>query len=593
MPLFLLLLLSSADAVYLQHTAAVELFGPDSGYTETTREVMIPLTARGVRRYGTISTTYRNTWETVEIDARIAHWRPGRGDSEAEIHEEPHSSLLPGGMLESSLREVYISFPGIEIGDTIKVEITRRIRRLPLGDFYSFTYYSSSRDSIHQGSFSVAADPGIELHTATSGGGFLFRDYTGADGLRHLAWESGPRVPIPLLPFSPDPVFQSPRVTVASHLPDQVSSGLYRSLVEECLHGVPGPGDSLMEAAGNEPSELRSWVAAGIEYLSGEWGSDPGYTPRSPIETLNDRAGVCRDRAVLLIWLLRGAGLEPFAVLSSYSAPVGPYPGSRSFDHMLVAIEESDGDTLFLDPTNLLSPDGYTYTLRGREYLPLTPEGAPLARFPDPSGGDTLEIEIEGGFVPGSAVIRGRISVEFSGAAEELFRSMLSSVDVSGREELLRRLFRALPGSTISLSGDPASPGEDMGVCGTAEWEYGMLRTGDSTVIILPGLSGIDLVGSRATAYLLPPFRERVFVETPYAARMRISLVDLPSGTPSLPDPVQMDNYSLRVELEGDTLVLCECMSLLPSHPDQPQTLALREGALACISSSHRTVTFR
>ncbi len=593
MPLILLLLLSSADAVYLQHSAAVELHGPDSGYTETTLEVIIPLTARGVWRYGTMSSTYRNSWETVEIDASIAHWRPGRGEAEAEIREEPHSSLLPGGMLESSLREVYISFPGIETGDTIKVEITRRIRRLPLGDFYSFTYYSASRDSIHHGSFTVAADPGTSLHTGTSGDDFLFRDYVGADGLRHMAWESGPREPIPLLPFSPDPVFQSPRVTVANHLPGQVSSGLYRSLVEECLEGVPGPGDSLMEDAGNEPSALCSWVGAGIEYLSGEWGSDPGYTPRSPMETLEDRAGVCRDRAVLLIWLLRGAGRDPFAVLTSYSAPVGPYPGSRSFDHMLVALENSYGDTLFLDPTNLLSPDGYTYTLRGREYLPLTPEGADLARFPDPDGGDTLEIEIEGSFEPGSATIRGRISVCFSGAAEELFRSMLSSVDRSGREELLRRLFRALPGSMLSLSGDPASPGEELGIYGTAEWEYGMLSTGDSTVVILPGLSSIDLVGSRAAAYLLPAFRQQLFVETPYAARLRISLVDMPSGTPYLPDPVQMDNYSLRVGLEGDTLVLCECMSLLPSHPDQLQTLALRAAALASISSSHRAVTFR
>ncbi|MEN8209303.1 MAG: DUF3857 domain-containing protein, partial [Candidatus Fermentibacteria bacterium] len=377
MYLLLLILTSIPDAVYMEHSVTLDCSSPESGYIETTREVIVPLTSAGVERYSKIAASFRNTWESLDINASISHWRSGRGEDSAILHENPHSSLLQSGRLESSLRQVIIEFPGIEIGDTLEVEIIRRISHLPMGDYYSYTFYASSRDSIHNGIFKVLWPPEREIHIQSEGV-FEFQDYTLENGTECMIWKSAPQFPVPYLPFSPDPASISYFVTVSSHSPDDVSRGLYSILDRNCMVDSSALADSIIEIAGNRPENLCAWVSDEIDYLSGNWGSDPGYSPRNPAETLHDMAGVCRDKAVLLLWLLRRAGYIPAAVLTSLSGDIGSYPGSRSFDHMLVSIKDSSGRTLFLDPTNSFASEGYTYTLRGMGYLPLTPSGSSI-----------------------------------------------------------------------------------------------------------------------------------------------------------------------------------------------------------------------
>ena len=592
MHLLLFLLLSTPDAVFLEHTIVLDCSFPDSGYTETTHETIIPLNAMGVERYREISASYRNTWESLEISASISHWRSGRSDDYAIVRETPHTSLLSGGRLESSLREVFIEFPGIEIGDTLEVEIRRDIRYLPMGDFYSYTFFAASRDSIDQSLFKVFWPYSRELHILSEGN-FETRRYSFDEETECLVWESGSRNPIPALPFSGNPVFASPFVTVASSTAEEVSRGLYPVLDKDCMIDYPPVADSIIAAAGNTPEDLCGWVSQEIEYLSGNWGKDPGYSPRSPIETIEEKSGVCRDRAVLLLWLLRRAGYAPSAILTSLSGIPVTYPGSRSFDHMLVTLETSDGRTLFLDPTNRYSPQGYTYTLRGRGFLPLTPSGSAMRFFPDTCLSDTLSILVEGSLNTDSSLIEGSILVRFSGSAEELFRSILANVDPPGSERLLERLFGVLPGANLFIEGDPSSIDTPVLIKGIGRWECAVVNTRNGVSMIIPGLETLDVVSSRAAALILPRFRNNVYIETPYTGHLKMVIGNLPAGVPELPEPFESMNYSTAFTIENRTLIFDEYLSLEPAEPDSDQIQRIRQGLLAGLSASFRTVVFR
>lgn len=592
MTLFLLLIISAPDAVYLEHHVTIDCSSPDSGYIEITNEVVIPLNARGVRRYSEISASYRNTWESLEVTASISHWRSGRRDESAIIREDPHSSLLSGGRLESSLREVSIAFPGIEIGDTLKVEIIRNIEHLPMADFYSYTFHAASRDSIHHGTFKVLWPSSREIYIMSEGD-FEEQAYSLDDRTECMVWESGPCDPVPNLPFSRDAAALSPFVNVASHLPEEVSSGLFPVLDGNCMVDYSVLADSIIAAAGNRPEDLCGWVSEQIEYLSGDWGEDPGYSPRNPVETLEERSGVCRDRTVLLLWLLRRAGYNPSAILTSSSGVLRAYPGSRSFDHMLVALEDSCGETVFLDPTNYFSPQGYTYTLRGAGYLPLTPSGSSLRYFPDDCSGDTLSILIEGSVNEDSSIISGNISVRFSGAAEELFRSMLAGVDTSNRILLIERLLGLLPGSELTLEGNPSTTSTPINIDGSGRWDCGIVNTGEAVCLIIPGLSTLDVVSSRSAAYILPHFRKDICIETPYTGHLRMIIGNLPAGIPELPQPYRSENCSIVFSVDNGILIMDEYLSLQPAEPDIIQLAKIRQGLLADLSASFRTVMFK
>lgn len=590
--LLLLLIISAPDAVFLEHKATLDCSSPDSGYTETTSEVIIPLNARGVWRYSKITASCRDPWETLEITASISHWRSGRGEDSAEVLESPHSSLITDNRLESSLREFSVSFPGIEIGDTLRIEIIRNIRYLPMADFYSYTFYTASRDSIRRGTFRVFWPSSRELHIQSEGE-FETLSYPQNDSVDCRVWTSGPSDPVPNIPFSRDPVSLSPFVNVSSSLPEEVSRGLYQVLDENSMVEYSPGAESVILGTGSRPEAISGWISREIEYLSGNWGTDPGYSPRSPLETLEDRSGVCRDRAVLLLWLLRGAGYDPFAVLTASSGNLEPFPGSRSFDHMLVALEDATGNTLFLDPTNSFLDQGFTYTLRGRSYLPLTPSGSSIGYFPDDSSDDSLSIVIEGVFNADSSMILGSISADFSGAAEELFRSMLSSVAPSRRDLLLERLFGLLPGAELTVEGDLSAGNVPLRIYGNGKWECGTVNSGEIICIIIPGFESLDVVSSRAAAYILPCFREDINIETPYTGHVMVSIGNLPDGIPVLPEPYESKNLTINIGIDDSTLIMDEYIILKPVEPNSTQLRDIRLALLAGISSSFRTVLFR
>ncbi|MBD3279017.1 MAG: DUF3857 domain-containing protein [Candidatus Aegiribacteria sp.] len=588
MQLLLLLLLLSPDAVYLEHRVLLDCSSPDSGYTEITSETVVPLSARGVQRYSQIVSSFRNTWESLRIEASVSHWRPGRGEDPAEIHEEPHSVLLQQGRLESSLREVTIFFPGLEIGDTLHIRIERNIQRLPLDDLYSHTFYAASRDSIARGVFKVLWPREKQLLVSSDGD---FETYTvpGEDGNSTLfVWESPPFSPLPRLPFSRDRASMSPHVNVAGHSAPEVSRKLYEVMIEQCLTEDPALADSVIRLVGDDPLNLCRWVSHEIEYLSGDWGSDPGYSPRSPQLTVNERAGVCRDRAVLLLWLLSRVGYSPRAVLTSISGHLPEYPGSRSFDHMLVEVEDEEG-TLYLDPSGSCSRS-VSSVLRGRPYLPLSSPGSSLDTFPDTRSFDSLLIDIEGVYLADSSIIRGNLNVDFSGSVLQLYGSMLSSVGSSNLKDLLTRLFGCLQGSDLAVVGDLEDPEAGLRVEGTGAWMCTVLSSGEAYYVLLPGLETMDVPGGRAAALILPGFRDLVTIETPCTAFLNMRIAGFGPESVSLPEPVETDNFSCSSSLRGDTLIFRQILNLQPHLPEPSELEMLRNSLTLMLSAQHRTV---
>jgi hypothetical protein len=581
------------DAVFLEHSAEVTAL-PDSGYIELTREVIVPLTGRGVERYSTMSITHRDGWETVEvIEARTGHWRAGRGSCSADIREIPHHSLVSDGRLEATLRETLVSFRGVERGDTLVLEVARRIDFLPVADFYCYSFYSGGRDSVDSASFTVTWPDGRPLYTSESPGFTSGCRETSEDGAVVLRWTCGPEPASPDHFLAPGPGETAPCVTVAGSTPEEVSRGFMEELDVMPSGDADSVADSVLSSAGMDPEALRRWVSSHIEYIGSDWGEYPGFTPRSPLETLAYRSGVCRDNALLLAWLLRKAGWRADLVLTSTSGIAGDLAGSRSFDHMLVRVGERP-DYRFLDPTSEPSGSGLAGSYRGLRYLALTDPGSGMEVFPDPVSGDTLLVQVTGSLDLPTGCIQGHVELRLTGAAADLYASMLTRTLPDRRQELLDVLTGARPGSGRWAVPDPSAVTGPLVMTGDCTWEVTVLEVPGGTAACLPGLQETSLTGTRTAALLLPEEPTGgIRLATPVHEVLDMTLYGFP-GHPDTPAPDSAGCWRRTVSCtSGDTLLVHEECTMEPALPDSARIVSIIEGLAARCREPGRAVLFR
>lgn len=549
-----LLVSSGPDAVFLDHRASVDLISsPELFAVEVSDEVVIPLNASGVARFSALSVPYDGSTETVRIlTAEIHPVRPGRPEADARVTERPRPGLAVSGRLESNFRELVVEFAGVETGDTLFITTRREIARLPLVDAYSYSFFSQSADSIASSSFSVGWPADAPLRISGPPPSVDFED----DGVRFLEWPGGPMPALPPLPLGVPVEMEARHVTIASYTPGELGILLCPVLDPGDPDGAEAVALSIViDSVGRDPDSLRAWVARSISFLGAGIGTDPGFTPRTPLQTLQDRCGVCRDKSVLLTALLRESGSRAWLGLTRVSHPLDEFCGIRDFDHMVVLLDRG-GSIDVLDPSTTGHSTPAGYALRGLPVLPVAPWCEGYVTVPS-RGCDTLSIRMSLGFSSGLDSLSGAFEAGFTGAVDELWRDMLSRVEVEAWPGMLEALFGASPSSTLRVVGDPLDPLSTISVEGTITLPSGAIVDGGISAMILPGLADVDKAGSRIAALLLagPGSSGRAEgTDTPMMEILDGSL-GIPEGfVPSLPNPAAATGYEASVRIEGDSL---------------------------------------
>jgi len=97
---------------------------------------------------------------------------------------------------------------------------------------------------------------------------------------------------------------------------------------------------------------LLAFVRRQVRYVAVEVGIG-GYRPGTPQDVLTRRWGDCKDKAFLLVDLLRGAGIEayPVLILSAERDRVDrEFPAPQQFNHVIAAVPADDLGTAPEDP---------------------------------------------------------------------------------------------------------------------------------------------------------------------------------------------------------------------------------------------------
>ena len=423
------------------------------------------LTEKGKRNNRTISLSFMLPYSTVQV-VKVEVLKPdGEAipvDIAANSKEQIDDSQMAENISDPNSRLLRVSIPKVEIGDVVH-SITRETIERPIipGQFAEESVFEDEGFLRHV-SYEVHAPtdrpllrielrdeiPGTVQHSTQPGGG----------GSVIHRWEvrNVPRMfPEPSMP-PPEMVLQ--RLLVSTTPDWQSVSKWYWELSQSHLAATtPELTKTAQELAAGTTNDLEKikavfyYVSKNIRYMGLTPEKDrPGFEPHDVKITFDKKYGVCRDKAALLVAMLRAAGLQAYPVLISVGVKRDAQVPDPDFNHAIVSVELKKGEYVLMDPTDEHARDLLPEWDCDQSYLVCRPEGENLNTSPVPPPEEHLMVIKTTGVLGASGALEAKSELSFHGVNDDAYRNAFSHMKPDDKQRFFERnLKQSLPGARL------------------------------------------------------------------------------------------------------------------------------------------------
>ncbi|MCI0458320.1 MAG: tetratricopeptide repeat protein [Gemmataceae bacterium] len=302
-------------AACILYYGATHLLEADGSVESITHEVTRLNGRKGVERYG----EYRGISFDPGYQKLTLHTaRVIKADGQVVAVQPKHLQLRDQGtdyQVYDTDKQLVISFPNLQVGDTIEVKWTVRGKHPEFaGHFFNRYSFDDDRYPIALEELRIRHPRGKPFTHATVNGKLTPAVRSGGKNTRYT-WRIVNRPPLPQdgdLPSRETLRLQVMSSTFASWA--EVGRWKHR-LRASCWECTPAIKKTVLEvtAGCKTPQEkaraLATWVRRNIRYVSFA-SAGHSYTPHQPEQVLGNRFGDCKDQAQLLAVMLREAGLD-------------------------------------------------------------------------------------------------------------------------------------------------------------------------------------------------------------------------------------------------------------------------------------------
>jgi transglutaminase-like putative cysteine protease len=196
---------------------------------------------------------------------------------------------------------------------------------------------------------------------------------------------------------------------------------------------------------------LNTWVAHNIRYRGMSVGREEGYTMHAGTMTFDHRAGVCKDKAGMLVTMLRAAGFVAYPAMTMAGSRVERIAADQ-FNHAVVAWQQPDGSYRMVDPTWApFSRDLWSRAESVQHYLVGSPEGEDLAVTPA-EGPERNGLELRGtARLAADGTLAGSVRITAIGALEDRLRRTFGRASrLDTRRQVEEIAVRLAPAAEVS-----------------------------------------------------------------------------------------------------------------------------------------------
>lgn len=539
------------------------------------------LTEKGKRASRGLSLFFMLPYFTVQV-VQLEVIKPGGEhvavDIAANSKEMIDDSQMGANIYDPNMKILKVNIPQLDIGDIVhSVVRTTTERSIIPGEFSDGVLFEDTgliRHSTYE-VYEPAEKPLKHIVVRDEVSGTLKHSVEKLDGnvSRHR-WEVAN---VPRIFDEPDmpPASEVLQRVLVSTLPDwpavskwyynvcrphlDVTTPAMKQTVADLTAGVQGDLD--------RAKAIFYYVAQKIRYMGITPEKDrPGFEPHDVKLTFDNKYGVCRDKAALLVALLEGAGFKTYPVLINVGTKLDQDVPSPDFNHAIVAVELKKGEYTLMDPTAENTKELLPSYECDQSYLVCRPEGELLQLSPIvPAEKNLLRVQTTA-TLDAAGAMEAKASIAFDGINDNAYRQAFARMKPDDKRRFFERMLkRSMPGARLASLKISPEDAMDVSVPLQAELEFavtGMTAAGNGKAVVrLPWISkGMGVANSLLQGAGLEKrkYPLRTGLACGVDEQISIKLGDGYTGQISMPSysPIgdQSLTYRRRVRLAASTL---------------------------------------
>lgn len=447
-----------ADAVTVDEIEKVK-YNSDGTYEQTDECWTKILTERGRREESSMSLDYSKRYGEAKILFVKAIGTDGverEIDVSKTTKESTDNSSMASNIYDPLDRTITCTIPGLKIGETLHVKTMRKATKPRCENKWADLSVMEWSHPIVKSTYEVTAPASRPLKKIAIRhplGNIVTNVTKLADGsLVHTftATNSAQVFPEPEMP----PLYtqvQNIRVSTSADWPE--ISKWYWDLCAPHLAKT----NAAMAAKARELKTIEKifkFVSQEVRYMGLTMeDTSPGYAPHDVDVTFDNRYGVCRDKAGLLVAMLRLAGFKAFPVLIHVGAKLDPEVPQPFFNHAIVAVDNGDRKYELMDPTNENTKDLFPAYLCNNSYLVARPEGEQLMTSPVPPPEENALDIVSSATLSRDGSMFFEADIAFKGINDTAYRGALVKRTPEERVKTFERILKTV------------SPGVELAKC--------------------------------------------------------------------------------------------------------------------------------
>ncbi|MCM8792003.1 MAG: DUF3857 domain-containing protein [Candidatus Omnitrophica bacterium] len=317
---------------------------------------------RGKKNFSEVIIDYDSTYEKPYLEFARTIKEDGVSVVVGKKHIRDVSRYL-NFPLYSNARAMIISMPEVNVGCVIEYKFKIFKNQLIDKKHFSFSYFLQESEPIVEAKYSILVPVEMTLNIKILNGEYnkfnanIKPEIVDDKGKRRYMWEFKNIPKVISESYMPANVEINPAILVSTFRDWQEIYNWWWNLskekiratavIKEMVHKLTKYAKTLRDKA----VAIYNFCARNIRYVAVEYGR-AGYEPHSAEEIFLNKYGDCKDQSILLVTMLREAGIEAYPVLigtRDYFNLSPDYP-SVMFNHCIIMIE-LEGENIFLDPT--------------------------------------------------------------------------------------------------------------------------------------------------------------------------------------------------------------------------------------------------